>query len=400
MHSRAILGAIQPALALLLLTLGGPPWPASTTHAAEKLAADSQTQRVYFGTYTRGTNSKGIYVAELDLQNGKLSEPRVAVQIDSPSFLAIHPNGKFLYCVNEMADFGGAQTKAGGVSALAIDAADGKLTLLNQQSTKGGAPCHLTVDATGKWLLSANYSGGSVCVHGIGPDGKLGEATAFVQHQGKGATPQRQDSPHAHSINLDSANRFAFVADLGLDKLFSYHFDATSGTLAANPGGHAELKPKAGPRHFAFRPDGKFAFTNNEIDSTVTALQYDAAKGALRVVDTQSTLPRDFTGNNSTAECQVHPSGKFLYVSNRGHNSIAMFAVDPATSKLTHLGNESTQGKTPRNFGIDPTGAYLLAENQGSDTVVVFRIDAQTGKLQATGSVVHVPAAVCAKFLK
>lgn len=390
--------ALQSALALFLLSLGGSSQWATLIQGAEKPGGVGK-QLVFFGTYTRGTKSAGIYVAELEMAGGKLREPKLAAQIDSPSFLAIHPNGKYLYCVNEMTDFGGEKTRAGGVSALSIELPSGKLTLLNQQSTKGGAPCHVVVDATGRWLLSANYAGGSACVHAIGADGKLGEATSFVQHQGKSVDPRRQEAPHAHSINLDRANRFAFVADLGLDKVLSYQFDATRGTLAANPSGNAELRPGAGPRHFAFRPDGKFAFTNNEIHSTVTALTYDAERGALREVNTVSTLPDDFRGNNSTAECQVHPSGKFVYVSNRGHDSIAIFAVDPATSRLTRIGNESTQGKTPRNFGIDPTGIFLLAENQGSDSVVVFRIDAETGKLQATGSVAIVPSPVCAKFL-
>jgi 6-phosphogluconolactonase len=393
MYACAYCNALRTAVALFL-ALSFLPWSTPSVHGADTM----KQQLVFFGTYTRGTSSKGIYVAELDVSSGKLGAPRVAAEIDSPSFLAIHPSGKFLYCVNETADFGGANSRSGGVSALTIGP-DGKLTLLNQQPTKGAAPCHMNVDATGKWLLSANYTGGSVCVHPIGSDGKLGEATSFVQHQGKGAMPQRQAAPHAHSINLDAANRYAFVADLGLDKVLSYHFDAEKGTLAANPGGHAVLKPGAGPRHFAFRPDGKFAYTNNEIDSTVTALQYDANSGSLHPVDTQSTLPEAVKGN-STAECQVHPSGKFLYVSNRGHNSIAIFAIDAATSRLTRIGNESTQGKTPRNFGIDPTGTFLLAENQGTNSVVVFRIDPETGKLSATGSTIEVPAPVCAKFLK
>jgi 6-phosphogluconolactonase len=249
-------------------------------------------------------------------------------------------------------------------------------------------------------VLTANYAGGSVCVHPIGSDGKLGEATSFVQHQGKSVNPRRQEAPHAHSIHVDPANRFAFVADLGLDQVLSYRFDAERGTLAANPSGSVTLKPGAGPRHFAFHPNGKLAFTNNEIHSTVTALKYDAERGALTEVNTLSTLPAGHSGENSTAECQVHPSGKFVYVSNRGHNSIALFAVDEESGRLTHIGNESTQGKTPRNFAIDPTGSLLLAENQASSNVVVFRIDASTGKLSAVGTVVEVPTPVCAKFWK
>jgi 6-phosphogluconolactonase len=367
----------------------------------EATAAGQQAgaQRVYFGTYTRGQQSKGIYAASLDPATGKLGEVTLVAESDNPSFLAIRPDGKYLYAVNETADFGGEKSNSGGVSAFAIDPATGKLNLLNQQPTRGAAPCHLVVDRTGQWLLSANYSGGSVCVHPIGADGKLGASSSFVQHQGKSVNPRRQDAPHAHSINLDPANRFAFVADLGLDKVLSYQFDARQGTLTANPSGNASVQPGAGPRHFAFRPDSRFAFTNNEIASTVTALRYDVERGALEEVNTVSTLPAGFSGNNSTAECQAHPSGKFVYVSNRGHNSIAIFSTDAESGRLTHIGNESTQGRTPRNFGIDPTGTFLLAENQASSSVVVFRIDAATGKLQATGQTIEVPSPVCAKFL-
>jgi len=354
-------------------------------------------QRVYFGTYTRGTPSQGIYVADLDVAAGKLTDVRVAAKSDNPSFLAIHPNGKLLYAACEVGDFGGAKT--GAVAAFAIDAATGTLTLLNHQPTRGGAPCHLVVDRTGKCVLSANYGGGSVCVHPLDTAGKLGESTAFVQHTGKSVNPRRQEAPHAHSVNVDPANRFAFVADLGLDRVLSYRLDAAQGKLAANPSGDAKLQPGAGPRHFAFRPDGRFAFANNEMTSSVTALAYDAERGALTEVNTVSTLPKDFTGDNSTAECQAHPNGRFVYVSNRGHNSIAIFATDEKSGRLTALGHEFTQGKTPRNFGIDPAGAILLAENQASDSVVVFRIDPLTGKLAATGSPIEIPSPVCAKFL-
>jgi 6-phosphogluconolactonase len=351
--------------------------------------------RVYFGTYSRDTKSKGIYVADVDLSGGKVTDVRLASESDNPSFVALAPNGKFLYAVNEVTEFGGAAS--GAVSAFKIDSASGKLTLLNQQPSKGGAPCHLIVDRTGKFVLTANYVGGSVCVHPIDRDGKLQAASSFVQHQGKSVNPRRQEAPHAHSINLDASNRYAFVADLGLDQVVSYHFDAEGGKLAANPSGTVRLKPGAGPRHFAFCPDGRFAFTNNEINSTVTSLRYDDDAGALTEVNTVSTLPGEHAGN-STAECQVHPNGKFVYVSNRGHNSIAIFAVDEASGKLTPVGHESTQGKTPRNFSIDPSGTLLLAENQSSDNVVVFRIDPETGKLSATGCIVEVPSPVCAKF--
>jgi 6-phosphogluconolactonase len=362
-----------------------------------EVAKSKGKQRVYFGTYTRGTQSKGIYVAEVEsLADGKLSEARLAGEYDNPSFVAIHPNGRFLYAVGEVTDYRG--TKSGSVAAFAIEPGSGKLTMLNQQSTNGGAPCHLVVDRSGKNVLTANYTGGSVCVHPIDANGQLRDASSFVQHQGKSVNARRQEAPHAHSINLDPANRFAFVADLGLDQVLSYDFDAARGTLAANPSGHFRLKPGAGPRHFAFRADGRFACVNNEMHSTVTSLKYDAERGALTEINTVSTLPAGGTSGNSTAECQVHPNGKFVYVSNRGHDSIAMFAMDESSGQLSFLGTESTQGKTPRNFSIDPTGSVLLAENQGSGTVVVFRIDGGSGKLTATGCTIQVPSPVCAKF--
>src|SRR5262249_7748111 len=246
----------------------------------------------------------------------------------------------------------------------------------------------------------ANYGGGSVEVVPVDADGKLGEPTAFIQHKGTGPNKSRQEGPHAHSINLDAANKFAFAAHLGLDKVLIYKYDAEKGTLEPNDPPAGEVPPGGGPRHFAFHPNGKLAFVCDEMTSAVTPFAYDASKGALKQLETVSTLPKDAEAKgNSTAEVQVHPSGKAVYVSNRGHNSIAVFSVDPETGKLTLIQNESTQGKTPRNFGIDPTGAYLLAANQDSASVVVFKIDPATGKLTPTGKSVEVPSPVCVKFM-
>jgi 6-phosphogluconolactonase len=282
-----------------------------------------------------------------------------------------------------------------------VDPRSGALTLLNQQSSVGDGPCYLIVDKAGKNVLVANYGGGSVSVLPVGADGKLGEATAAIQHHGSSVNPQRQKEPHAHSINLDAANRFAFVADLGMDKVLIYKFDTTKGTLVANDPLSASVNPGAGPRHFAFHPGGRYAYVINEIQCTVTAFLYDASRGALTELQTISTLPdgEQVKPAYSTAEVQVHPSGKFLYGSNRGHDSIAVFAIDQKTGKLTRVENEPTQGKTPRNFGIDPTGAYLLAANQNSDSIVVFRIDPSTGALTPTGQSVAAPSPVCVKFV-
>ncbi len=352
--------------------------------------------RVYFGTYTRGA-SRGIYLSHLDLETGRLQPPVLAGETTNPSFLAIHPSRPLLYAVGEISGFQGKKT--GAVSAFSMDPTSGKLTLLNQQSSQGPGPCHVSVDGTGKNVLVANYGGGSIACLPIAADGSLAEATCSIQHEGSSINPQRQQGPHAHSINLDAANRFAFVADLGMDKIMVYRFDAAKGLLTPNDPPWTKSTPGAGPRHFSFHPNGRFAYVINELHSTVTAMQYDAARGVLAPLQTVSTLPDDFDGKNSTAEVQVHPSGKFLYGSNRGHDSIAVFAIDAATGKLTSVGRVATQGKTPRNFGIDPTGRFLLAANQTTDNVVVFRIDPKTGIPRPTGQSITVSSPVCVKFL-
>jgi 6-phosphogluconolactonase len=352
---------------------------------------------VYVGTYTQG-KSEGIYRFELDLASGKASKAVLAVKTKDPSFLAIHPNHKFLYAVGEVDNFKG-QKNAGAVSAFSLDPKTGDLKLLNQQSSKGAAPCHIVLDKAGKYALVANYTGGSAAVMPIGEDGKLGSFSCFVQHTGSSKDKTRQKEPHAHSINLDAANRFAFVADLGLDKVVIYRFDPTMGTLEKNDPPFAQVAPTSGPRHFAFHPSGKFAYVINEMKNTVTAFSYDPETGALKTIQTVPTLPKSSKGNSWTAEVVVHPSGKFLYGSNRGHNSLAVFAIDPATGKLTPRGHQAENIKTPRNFAIDPTGTYLLSANQDSGSVIVFRINRETGALTPTGTVVDVPFPVCVRMM-
>ena len=351
--------------------------------------------RVYVGTYTRA-ESRGIYQFDLDPASGATQQVHLAAETVNPSFLAVHPSKRFLYAVGEIGNYHGKKT--GAVNSFSVDPHSGKLTLLNQQPSGGAGPCHLVVDAKGKNVLVANYGGGSVAVLPINDDGRLGKATSVIQHEGSSVNPQRQQGPHAHSINLDAANRFAFAADLGLDKVLIYRFDPLHGKLT--PHGEASVAPGSGPRHFAFHPSGKFAYVINELASTVTAFRYDGRAGRLETVQTISTLPQDFEGENWTAEVQVHPSGRFVYGSNRGHDSIAIFSVDPATGRLTAVGHESTRGQTPRNFGIDPDGSLLLAANQNSDTIVLFRIDAKTGRLKMTGKPIDVPAPVCIKFVR
>lgn len=351
---------------------------------------------VYVGTYTDG-KSKGIYRCEFDPATGKLTEPTLAAEMTNPSFLALHPNNRYLYAVGEVDKFEGKSS--GGVAAFAIDPDSGELKRLNQKPSDGAAPCHITVDRKGKNVLIANYSGGNAAVLRIENDGSLGERTAFVQHTGKGADPARQDAPHAHCINLDAANRFAVVADLGLDRVFVYRFDPDKGTLEKNEPPSAKIEPKSGPRHFAFHPGGHFAYVINELASTVTAMTYDADKGVLTPIQTISTLPAGHKGENTTAEIVVHPSGKFLYGSNRGHNSIAIFAIDEKTGKLTASGHQGEGIQTPRNFNLDPTGKFMLVANQDGDSILVFRINEGNGALQATGAKVEVGKPVCVEFM-
>ncbi len=369
------------------------------TGAAEPKANKQDAQRawVYVGTYTGG-KSQGIYRFEMNLKTGALTPRGLAAKTTSPSFLAVHPNGRFLYAVNEVPSFDGQPT--GSVGAFAIDPRTGELSFLNARSSGGAGPCHLVVDPTGQNALVANYGGGSVAALPIGEDGHLGKPTSVIQHQGSSVNPSRQKAPHAHSINLDPAGKFAFAADLGVDKIFVYRFDAKAGTLAPHDPPAATVEPGSGPRHFAFHPNGKHAYVINELTLTTTAFDYDAERGVLTPIQTVSTLPPETQGQGfSTAEIVAHPSGKFLYGSNRGHDSIVVYAIEPKTGKLTRVENEPTRGKTPRNFAIDPTGRWLLAENQGSDTIVTFRIDPETGALDPTGDEHAAPSPVCARFV-
>ena len=358
---------------------------------------DAGKLRVYVGTYTGG-ESKGIYVSAIDLNSGAMDPARLAAESENPSFVAIHPNGRFLYAVNELVEFAGQ--KSGAVTAFAIQP-DGSLQQINQQPSRGGAPCHLVVDRAGRNVLVANYVGGNVASLPIQKDGGLKPATGFVQHRGSSVNPQRQEGPHAHSINLDAANRFAFAADLGLDKILVYQFDGARGTLAPHDPPSVSVKAGAGPRHFDFHPSGNFAYVINEIDLTVTAFSYSPAAGVLKPIQTIPTLAKGVQGHGlSTAEVRVHPNGKFLYGSNRGHHTIVVYTIDPATGKLTYVEHQSTQGSTPRNFYVEPTGRYLMAENQSTGTVVVFRINPQTGELTPSGHQLAVPSPVCIRTLR
>ncbi|HYN24811.1 MAG TPA: lactonase family protein, partial [Pyrinomonadaceae bacterium] len=358
----------------------GAAWP----HEARELT-------LYVGTYTSG-KSEGIYVYRMDRVSGELKRFN-SVQSVNPSFLAIDRSKRYLYAVNEVQEFGG---KAGGaVSAFAIDT--GNLRFLNQQASLGADPCHLTVDRKRKSLLVANYTGGNVAVLAIQRDGSLGPATDLEQHEGS-STKEQQKGPHAHCIILDRSERHALAADLGIDKVMIYRFNQTTGKLRPGKQPWAPLQPGAGPRHLTLHPSGKYLYVINELDSTLTAFRYDGVNGTLSPLDTVSTLPSNFSGSSYCADVHVAPLGKFLYGSNRGHDSIVGFAIDQRTGKLKQLEHVSTEGKWPRNFTIDPAGRFLLVANQHTDNVVTFRIDAQTGRLKPTGHVAEIPVPVCLKF--
>jgi 6-phosphogluconolactonase len=350
---------------------------------------------VYVGTYTSG-KSEGIYLYRLNLSSGELKHAATTKGVKDPSFLAIAPSRRYLYAVNEVEEFAGK--KSGAVSAFAIDQRTGELRFLNQQPTLGGAPCYVVVDQTGRFVLAANYVGGNFAVLPVRSDGTLGEATDVKQDLGSSINADRQEGPHAHCIVLDATNRFAYACDLGTDKIMIYRFDARRGKLIPNGTPSVQVKPGAGPRHLTFHPGGKYAYLINELHATVTTFAHDRVRGNLKEVQTVPTLPKDFNGADTSADIHVSPDGRFVYCSNRGHDSIAAFKIDPRNGELTFIAHEPTGGKTPRNFAIDPTGTFLLAANQNSDSIVTFRLDPKTGRLGATGHVAEVPSPVCLKF--
>jgi 6-phosphogluconolactonase len=362
---------------------------------------------VFVGTYTDpilfGTGKvvqgkgEGIYVYRLDPSSGALACVSKTSGITNPSYLAFDATQTFLYAVNELKVYEGKPT--GTVSAFAVDPNTGKLRLLNRQLTHGTDPCHVTVDRRRTHVFVANFMSGSVCVLPVCDNGSLGPASDFIQHKGSSIDPVRQQGPHAHSVTLDASSRFAFVPDLGLDKLMVYRFDPKRGTLGANTVPWLKMKAGAGPRHIAFHPGGRFAYLVNELDSTVAVLSYDGREGTFEHLQTVPTLPEGFRGESTCADIHVSSSGTFVYASNRGHDSIVIYRVDRLAGKLGYVGHEPTQGKTPRSFGIDPSGRFLLVANQDGDSVVTFRIDADSGKLQPAGHVAQVPTPVCVKFL-
>ena len=357
---------------------------------------------VYIGTYT-GPKSKGIYLFELKpekppSQNIPLAPMGVAAETRNPSFLVIDSKRNLLFAVNEIDRFEGKAS--GGVSSFRIDANSGKLTPINQQPSMGTGPCHLTLDRPGKNVVVANYNSGSVAVIPVAPDGRLGEPSDVVQHTGSSVDPARQKGPHAHCARFDPAGRYLFVCDLGLDKVMAYNLDSGKGKLSPLDPPFATVKPGSGPRHIAFRPDARFAYVINEMASSITAFSYDASKGRLHEIETVSSLPPRFQGNNSGAEIEVDASGKFVFASNRGSDSVTAFRIDPAKGALTYVDEQSSGGKTPRHFGIDPTANFMLICNQNSDNILPCLIDHGTGRLRPSGVLASAPSPVCAAFWK
>ncbi len=388
--------ALSTVMVILLLTVVPiPGGTAPVTATSSRTAAHSHLW-VYIGSYTQKAKT-GITLLDFDTDTGALTKKMVVSDGANPTYLVLSTDGTHLYAANEIGDFHGE--KAGAVSAFAIDPDSGALTLLNQQSTRGDGPCHIDVDRHNKVVLVANYGGGSVAAFPVHANGGIGPATSFYQHEGKSLDPGRQEGPHAHCFRLDAANRYAFACDLGLDRVFVYRVDLKRATVEPNDPPYAEVPSGSGPRHIALTLNNHFAYVCNEMLSTVTAFTYDAVHGRLSPIQTLSTLPRDFHGENSTAEIETSPDGRFVYVSNRGHNSIAIFAIDTKTGRLTPVGHQSTEGKTPRCFKLDPAGDFMIAANQDTGNIVSFRVDRQTGKLTPTGHSVDVSMPVCIQYL-
>ena len=366
----------------------------------DKWAVEGSQERsgerlIYVGTYTN-SGSRGIHLLRFNSATGRLVNLGLAAESVNPSYLAIAPGGDRLFAVNEVATLDGQP--GGGLTAFAISASTGLLTRINQTSSGGAAPCYVTVDPAGRHLLGANYSGGNLIVVPVGGDGRLGVASDRVQHTGTGGNPQRQPGPRAHCVVFTPDRRHVVAVDLGIDKVLIYRWDAERGRLLPGTPGEFRVRAGAGPRHIDFHPNGRFAAVINELDSSLVSCAWDGVKGALTEVQTVPTLPTGFTGTNYCADVHFHPGGRFVYGSNRGHDSLAIWQIDPKTGRLSQVGHEPTGGRNPRNFVIDPTGRWLLAANQGSDSIVLFRIDPATGRLTRTGEPINISAPVCLKF--
>ena len=355
-----------------------------------QLSAHAAEMFVYFGSHGSGPGI-GFSLARFDSDTGVLTRPEFLLEAKEPAFFVISPDGSRLYTCNS--------GSPGGLSSYAVEPHTGHLRLLNRVLAGGGDTSFITLDRTGRFALVANYDGGNVSAFAITPEGKIGDWTAFDRHTGHSVHPGRQTHAYAHAIVLDPTNRFALVPDLGVDRLYVYRFDEKSGSLTPNNPPFAPIAPGSGPRHVRFHPNGRWVYLINEIASTVTAFAWDSTNGTLTSMQTASTLPAEFTGVSTCAELEIHPNGNFLYGSNRGHNSLAVFAINQTTGLLTPVEHVASGGKTPRNFAFDPTGRWIVLTNQDSSNAVVFHVDSSTGKLSRTGDPVPVPSPFCERFL-
>jgi 6-phosphogluconolactonase len=373
------------ALATVWLAAGCATRPASTTATA------GSGYLVYVGTNVTSDQENTIYLYRLDASTGALTPVSAQKGGAQPTYLTMDAGHRYLYAVSETQSFQG-RANSGGVSALGIDQHTGALTMLDQQPSLGASPCYISLDRSEKNVLVANYSTGNVAMLPRQANGQVAAPTDSDQHQRPLGPHKNQDNPHAHCIIADPANRYAFAVDLGTDKVYSYRLDPTHGKLGATGTPAFTAQPGTGPRHLTFHPNGRWAYLENELNSTVTALIYNATAGTFQEIQTQTTLPAGFTGDNSGADVHVSPDGRFVYTSNRGDNSVAVFAVDGGSGRLTLVQHVSTQGKTPRNFALDPSGQILLVANQNSDNIFTYKIDKQTGKLTPTGQSVSLPS--------
>jgi 6-phosphogluconolactonase len=364
---------------------------------AAATAAHAREYVALLGTYT-GSESRGIYSVRLNSETGEVSKPELAAELVDPEFLALHPNGKIVYALTQLRSPEGK--KSGAVAALRLDPTTGQLTTLNVQSTNRGSLTHLAVDAAGHTLVAASYGGGYVVSFPLEADGRVGAPASVISHEGPlGPRHDRQDAPHPHSVTMSPDSRFAFVADLGLDRVYSYQLTADAGKISPNNPAFTPMTAGTGPRHTKFSPDGKFFYVLDELDGTVTSCHYAAASGTLEPFQRVSTLPEDFKGKNTASEIRVHPNGRFVYTANRGHNSIAVFSRNESTGALTRIQLMPTGGENPRNFALTPDGAWLLCAHQTSNNLTVFRVDGTTGELKAGSQNIHAPSVVCVQFL-
>ena len=359
-------------------------------------AVTGEEYLMYAGTYT-GQGSEGIYAYRFNPSDGVLKPVGLVAKTVNPSFITTDPGGRFLYAVNEVDTF---QNKpAGAISVFAINRETGKLKLLQQISSLGAAPAHMSLDRSGRYLMVANYNGGNVAVFPVHSDGKLGAQTAFIQDTGSSVNPDRQAAPHAHYIQATPDNRFVLAADLGIDQVLAYRFYSGTGSLTQTGSGPVRVNPGSGPRHIAFAPSGNFIYVLNELSSTITGFSFNTETGMMQMKQTISTLPVNYSGENTAAEISVDAKGKYLYVSNRGDDSIGIFSINSEDGNLTPVEWISSGGKTPRHFEIDPTGQWLFVANQNSDNIVLFRIDPTTGRLSHTSQASGVSSPVCIRFI-